>query len=158
MTEVVACKQLRKSCGTPAPRSPQLTNSNCTWQTPPSPTNWSFPPSPNNPLQKRQLPRTNLIIEDRCSLWIPVKKHHLPTPLVVHHHVLSTHVILPTLIMHWHLPALITHLHLPLPELLLFHHLSSLIIHLDHLPALNEDHLSTIAIQLHPALIAGQLL
>lgn len=120
----LACKQPRESCGTSAPGSSQLTNSHCTWQT---------PPSPNNHIQQRQSPRTKLLSSS--------------TP-VIHPHILSTFVIL-HFILHCHLLFLIIHLHLLL-ELLLFHH---------HLPALNKDHLlSTVAIQLHPALIVGQLL
>ncbi|XP_044183587.1 stress response protein nst1-like [Acropora millepora] len=57
----VARKRPRKNCGTSAPGSSQLTNSNCTWQTTQSPTSRSFSPSPNNHLQQRQSPQTNLL-------------------------------------------------------------------------------------------------
>ena len=82
----VARKQPRKSCGTSAPGSSQLTNSNCTWQTPPPRSNQSFPPSCNDHLQQRQSPPTNLLSSSSSNAnphrrqMLPVNPSHITSP------------------------------------------------------------------------------
>ena len=82
----VAHKRPRKSCGTSASGSSQLTNSNCTWQTPQSPTSRSFSPPPNNHLQQKQLPRTNLLSSTTSNVnphqrqMHPVNPSHKTSP------------------------------------------------------------------------------